>query len=143
MIIAAAAQFRRSEMSRRLSIVILLLAGVFALAVPLVAHHSFAATYVEDKEQTIEGDLVQFVFRNPHSFVHVEVADPSGEKIRYAVEWASGSSLNGQGITRETLKFGDHVVVVGQPGRNDEDHRMRMKTVTRPSDGWKWSGTFQ
>ena len=130
-------------MSRRLSIVILLLIVVFALAVPLRAHHSFAATYEEEKQQTIEGDLVQFVFRNPHSFVHVEVADPSGEKVRYAVEWASGSSLNGQGITRETLKFGDHVVVVGQPGRNEEDHRMRMRSITRPTDGWKWSGTFQ
>jgi Family of unknown function (DUF6152) len=130
-------------MSRKLTTVILLVAAVFALAVPLAAHHSFAATYVEEKQQTIEGDLVQFVFRNPHSFVHVEVADPSGEKVRYAVEWASGSSLNGQGITRETLKFGDHVVVVGQPGRNDEDRRMRMKSITRPSDGWKWSGTFQ
>jgi hypothetical protein len=130
-------------MSRKLSTVILLVTAVFALAVPLAAHHSFAATYVEEKQQTIEGDLVQFVFRNPHSFVHVEVADPSGEKVRYAVEWASGSSLNGQGITRETLKFGDHVVVVGQPGRNDEDRRMRMKSITRPSDGWKWSGTFQ
>ena len=130
-------------MSRRLSIVLLVFAAVLALAVPLVAHHSFAATYEEEKQQTIEGDLVQFVFRNPHSFVHVEVADPGGEKIRYAVEWASGSSLNGQGITRETLKFGDHVVVVGQPGRNEEDHRMRMRSITRPTDGWKWSGNFQ
>lgn len=130
-------------MARGLSIFVPLLAVVFALAVPLVAHHSFAATYVEDKQQTIEGDLVQFVFRNPHSFVHVETTDPDGQKIRYAVEWASGSSLNGQGITRETLKFGDHVVVVGQPGRNEEDHRMRMRSITRPKDDWKWSGTFQ
>ena len=130
-------------MARKVSIVILLVAGAFAVAVPLVAHHSFAATYIEDKEQTIEGDLVQFVFRNPHSFVHLEVADPSGEKIRWAVEWASGSSLIGQGVTRETLKFGDHVVVVGQPGRNEEDHRMRMKSINRAKDGWKWSGNFQ
>jgi hypothetical protein len=130
-------------MARTLSIFILLFTGVFAVAVPLVAHHSFAATYVEEKTETIEGDLVQFVFRNPHSFVHVEVANPAGEKIRYAVEWASGSSLNGQGITRETLKFGDHVVVTGQPGRNDEDHRMRMRSIMRQSDGWKWAGNFQ
>lgn len=131
-------------MSIRLSLVLLLLTVVVALAVPLIAHHSFAATYMEDKQQTIEGDLVQFVFRNPHSFVHMEVSDPSGiEKTRYAVEWASGSSLNGQGITRETLRFGDHVIVVGQPGRNDEDHRMRMRSITRPKDGWKWAGNFQ
>ena len=35
------------------------------------AHHSFAATYIEDKSVTIEGELVQVLFRNPHSFVHV------------------------------------------------------------------------
>ena len=130
-------------MARKVSFVILLLAAGFAIAVPLVAHHSFAATYIEDKQQTIEGDLAQFVFRNPHSFVHVDVTDANGEKTRWAVEWASGSSLNGQGITRETLKFGDHVVVVGQPGRNEEDHRMRMKSIDRPKDGWKWAGNFQ
>ena len=130
-------------MARKLIIVTLFLGGVVAVGVPLVAHHSFAATYVEDKEQTIEGDLVQFVFRDPHSFVHLEVSDSGGEKIRWAVEWASGSSLNGQGITRETLKFGDHVVVVGQPGRNEEDHRMRMRSINRPKDGWKWAGNFQ
>ena len=81
MMIAAAAQFRRSDMSRRLTIVILVFGAVaFAFAVPLVAHHSFAATYIEDKTETIEGDLVQFVFRNPHSFVHLECADASGRR---------------------------------------------------------------
>lgn len=131
-------------MARKLKIVIpLFFVTVVAVVVPLVAHHSFAATYQEDKEQKIEGELIQFVFRNPHSFVHVEVADPSGKKIRYAIEWGSGSSLNGQGVTRDTLKLGDRVVVIGQPGRNEEDNRMRMRRITRPADGWTWGGDFQ
>ena len=37
------------------------------------AHHSFAATYDESKTITLEGRMVQFSFRNPHSFVQVEV----------------------------------------------------------------------
>ena len=45
-------------------------------------------------------------------------------------------------LTRETLKPGDHVIITGNPGRNPEDHRLRMRTITRPSDGWKWGGTF-
>jgi hypothetical protein len=132
-------------MARRLNIVIplFIVAVVVALGVPVVAHHSFAATYLEEKETKIEGDLVQFVFRNPHSFVHVDVADSAGQKVRYAVEWGSGSSLTGQGVTKETLKLGDHVVVIGQPGRNEEDHRMRMRRITRPADGWTWGGNFQ
>jgi hypothetical protein len=118
-------------------------AAVVAAAVPVVAHHSFSATYFDDKTQTIEGDLVQFVFRNPHSFVHLEAPDENGEMQRWAVEWGSGMQLSGQGLAATTLRAGDHVIVTGSPGRNAEDHRMRMKTITRPKDGWKWNGTFQ
>jgi thiamine monophosphate kinase len=51
--------------------------------------------------------------------------------------------LGRQGVTRETLKPGDDVVVVGNPGRNPADHRLRMVNITRPADGWKWGGTFE
>ncbi len=111
-------------------------------AAPAYAHHSFAATYFEDKTESVEGDLVQFLFRNPHSFVHVEGKDAQGNAVRFAVEWGAGLQLNRQGVTRETLKPGDHVIITGNPGRNPEDHRLRMRTITRPSDGWKWGGTF-
>jgi hypothetical protein len=125
-----------------------LVAGILAgaavtAAIPVDAHHSFAATYFEDKTQTIEGDLVQFVFRNPHSYVHLEAPDENGEMQRWAVEWGSGMQLSTQGLQATTLRAGDHVIVTGSPGRNPDDHRMRMKTITRPKDGWKWNGTFQ
>jgi hypothetical protein len=106
------------------------------------AHHSFAATYFEDKTQKVEGNLVQFLYRNPHSFVHVEAPDDKGVMQRWAIEWGAGGQLGRQGVTRETLKPGDHVIIVGNPGRNPEDHRLRMVNITRPSDGWKWGGTF-
>ena len=117
-------------------------AGMILYAAPLSAHHSFAATYFEEKSDRVEGDLVQFLFRNPHSFVHIEGKDAQGNTVRYAVEWGAGLQLNQQGVTRETLKPGDHVIITGNPGRNPEDHRLRMRTITRPSDGWKWGGTF-
>jgi hypothetical protein len=119
-----------------------LIAGTLGVGINAYAHHSFAATYFEDKRVTIEGDLVQFLYRNPHSFVHVEVKDANGETVRWAVEWGAGGQLGRQGVTRETLKPGDHVIIVGNPGRNPDDHRLRMVNVTRPSDGWKWGGSF-
>ncbi len=129
-------------MKRKL--LILAFAAATALGVRAYAHHSFAATYFEDKKVTVEGDLVQFLYRNPHSFVHVEAKDPNtGEMVRWAVEWGAGGQLGRQGVTRETLKPGDHVVVVGNPGRNPEDHRLRMVSISRPADGWKWGGTFE
>ncbi|HEY2383215.1 MAG TPA: DUF6152 family protein [Terriglobia bacterium] len=104
----------------------------------LSAHHSFAATYFEDKQEKVEGELAQFLFRNPHSFVHVDVKQPNGELIRYAVEWGGGGQLGRQGVGRDTLKVGDHVIIVGNPGRNPEDHRLRMIRLQRPSDGYTW-----
>lgn len=123
---------------------VLVFAAATVLGIRAYAHHSFAATYFEDKKVTVEGDLVQFLYRNPHSFVHVEGKDSStGETVRWAVEWGAGGQLGRQGVTRETLKPGDHVIVVGNPGRNPEDHRLRMVNISRPADGWKWGGTFE
>jgi len=86
---------------------------------------------------------VQFLYRNPHSFVHVEGPDDKGEMQTWAIEWGAGGQLGRQGVTRETLKPGDEVIVVGNPGRNPADHRLRMVNITRPSDDWKWGGTFE
>ena len=127
---------------KRTLLAIVITAGAMVSGGRALAHHSFAATYFEDKTQKVEGNLVQFLYRNPHSFVHVEGPDDKGVTQRWAIEWGAGGQLGRQGVTRETLKPGDHVVIVGNPGRNPEDHRLRMVNITRPSDGWKWGGTF-
>jgi hypothetical protein len=101
------------------------------------AHHSFAATYLENQSVTIEGDLVTFELRNPHSFVNVMVKDSSGQMVRYLVEWGSTTQLQGK-ITRDTLKVGDHIIITGNPARNADDHRVRLVTLRRPKDGWSW-----
>ena len=49
----------------------LITAAAFMSSAVSYAHHSFTATYDESKTVTIEGELVQFMFRNPHSFVHL------------------------------------------------------------------------
>src|SRR5579885_3248150 len=92
-------------------LLVLLFAGATILGVRAYAHHSFAATYFEDKKVTIDGKLVQFLYRNPHSFVHVEAPDEKGQMQRWAVEWGAGLQLNRQGVTRETLHPGDHVII--------------------------------
>lgn len=104
------------------------------------AHHSFAATYQVDKVVTIKGKIVQFLYRNPHSFVKVEAPDDKGEMQTWSVEWGGGTQLNQAHVTRETLKPGDDVIVAGNPGRDPTEHRLRMHSINRPSDGWKWQG---
>ena len=101
------------------------------------AHHSFAATYIEGQSVTIEGELVQIMLRNPHSFVHVMVTEPDGSMVRYVVEWGAPTTI-GRRVTRDTLKPGDHIIISGTPGRNPDDHRLRLITFRRPKDGWSW-----
>lgn len=113
------------------------IALALALATPTSAHHSFAATYLEDQSVTIEGEIVQFLLRNPHSFVHLMVKEKDGAMNRYVVEWGSPAQLSGK-VSRDTLKPGDHVIISGNPGRNAADHRVRLLTFKRPKDGWSW-----
>jgi hypothetical protein len=117
---------------------------VSALALALLAtaqasaHHSFAAAYFEDKTTQVEGKLVQFQFRNPHSFIQLEVKDDKGKVERWSIEWGGASQLGSQGVTSETLKYGDVVTIVGNPGRVAEDHRIRMLSLRRKSDNFGW-----
>jgi len=109
---------------------------------PVWAHHSFSGTYREDAPpEEIRGTLRSFNVRNPHSFVQVEdeqLKDKDGNPVRWAIEWGAAGQLAQQGVNSGTLKVGDKVVVTGSPGRNPEDHRLRMRSIARPSDGWKW-----
>jgi hypothetical protein len=102
------------------------------------AHHSFTATYFEDRTIEIEGKLLQFLFRNPHTFVHVEAPDEEGQLQRWAVEWGGAGQLANQGVTSQTLRVGDVVTITGNPGRDPNDHRIRLVYLRRNSDGFDW-----
>ena len=118
--------------------VILLLCGFLAAGSVAWAHHSYGATYNSKKEIKLEGKLVQFVYRNPHSFVHMEALDEAGVKQRWAVEWSGTSQLANSGVTRESLKVGDQVVVTARPSRVTTEYRALMLRLLRPSDGFSW-----
>jgi hypothetical protein len=121
-------------------LVLLVLAGTLISAVAAYAHHSFAALYDEKATIRVEGKIVQFSFRSPHSFVAVEAPDKEGKMQRWAVTWASPQQLVRAGVTRDFFKAGDHVIITGNPGRNAEDHLVRMVTLARPADGFNWGG---
>lgn len=120
------------------SALIFAVAAVTVSGLTAQAHHSFTATYDERETIQIEGTLVQFMFRNPHAWVHVMAPDESGEVQRWGVEWGGAGQLSGQGVTGDSLRPGDRVIITGNPGRNPDDHRMRMRSLLRPSDGFGW-----
>ena len=123
-------------MMRRM--VLVLIAAALLSGTAAYAHHSYGATYDATKEIKLEGKLVQFVFRNPHSFVHIQAPDQKGIQRRWAVEWAGTSQLGTAGVTAETLKVGDEIVIVGRPTRVPGEYRLLMVTLKRPRDGFSW-----
>lgn len=110
---------------------------------PAYGHHSFALSYLEDQTVSISGELVEFDYRNPHAWVHVSAVDNAGKTQKVGAEWASASRLKIQGITPETLKIGDRLVLTGSPSRDPQDYRMHLKRIERPADGWNWVGRNQ
>src|SRR5436190_18397295 len=93
--------------------------GVIALlmasGVSTFAHHSAAATYLLGKTVRIEGTLKEFLWRNPHSFMRVEAADETGQKVIWVIEGAAPQQLTDSGLSQSTLRPGDRVVVTGIP----------------------------
>ena len=125
-------------MNRRL--IRLLAVGLVIAGTRAGAHHQFRATYVEGREMTIEGDLIQFLYRNPHSFVQILARDSTNQPERWSVEWDGRGLLDQQGITSMTLKPGDHLIITGVPGPKQNDHWLRLRSMVRPRDGWHWMG---
>jgi hypothetical protein len=118
--------------------VVLLLCAFVLVGGVARAHHSYGATYDTKKEIKLEGKLVQFVYRNPHSFVHLQAPDESGAMQRWAVEWSGTAQLGNSGVTRESLKVGDQIVVSARPSRVPGEYRALMLRLVRPSDGFAW-----
>lgn len=119
---------------------LLVIAVTLAAGAAAYGHHSYSATYDVSQQVTLEGKLVQFVFKNPHSFVTVQAPDKKGVMQRWSVEWSGTGQLNNQGVTRETLKPGDEVVVLGNPSRVRGEFKALMVSLKRPLDGFTWGG---
>lgn len=128
----------RGDSSMRVRLATMILAAGLGWGVSLAAHHSVAEKYRVDERVTIEGELVTLIFRNPHSYLHVRAPDRAAHPRVWAVESGRGMQLR-HALEGATLKPGDRVIVTGDPGRDDGQWRMRLRTITRPRDGWRWT----
>ena len=119
----------------------LVVCGLAVASAPIFAHHSFATYYFEEDSIEVEGDVVEFQYRNPHAFLQVAGQDAFGKPTIWTAEWASASRLDRDGITKTTLRPGDSVRIWGSPSRDAKDSRIHLKRIERRSDGWKWGRT--
>ncbi len=106
------------------------------------AHHSFAVVYLEQDTIEIEGEVVEFQYKNPHAWVFVQGVEKGGfgDTKTFAAEWVSVSQLDRMNIDKKWFKVGDQVRLWASPNKNPSDNRVRLKRIERKSDGWKWAG---
>jgi Family of unknown function (DUF6152) len=124
-------------------LVLLMSVAVLAGSGRVFAHHSFTAAYDSTRRVEIEGVVKEFVWRNPHSFVRIEVTTKEGTTELWNLEWGSTTQLQAAKypITRTTIKAGDRIIAGGEPGRDPAAKRVRIFSIKRPIDGWEWEGT--
>ena len=99
-----------------------------------LAHHS-PIVFDRTKQVTLTGTVTEFRWGNPHSWIHVDVADKDGKVGNWGIEMDPASHLAREGWKSSTLKPGDKVSVTVFPLRNDEKGGQYI-SVTLP-DGTK------
>jgi hypothetical protein len=107
----------------------------------ITAHHPLT-DYNLDQIRTIEGTLAVVQLSNPHSLLFLDVRDQTSRSQRWTIEWFSAYQLRQQGVTTGTLTAGNHVIITGYAARNPTEHRLWLRTIRRPTDGWNWTGGF-
>ena len=93
-----------------------IVAVALALAVEAFAHHSTTYYSREQKDFVkIEGKVVRWEYRSPHSQLYVETTDKEGKPVVWRFESTPAAWLLREGITKDSMKFGDQVTVEGFP----------------------------
>jgi hypothetical protein len=95
--------------------------GLLVAAVPVAAHHSFAAEYDAEKPLTLSGIVVKLDWTNPHIHFYLEVKSETGTVTQWKLEGYPPNMLVRQGWTRDTLKVGQTITVSGWRARLDPD----------------------
>ena len=110
-------------------------AGLLLAAVPVVAHHSFAAEFDAGKPFKLTGLVTKVEWQNPHTYFYLDVADERTKKVtNWAFEMGSPNGLMRNGWTRNTLKIGDVVTVDGSLARDGKPYG-NARTVVLDSTG--------
>jgi Family of unknown function (DUF6152) len=87
--------------------------ALLALAIPLAAHHSFAAEYDSSKPVDVMGTLTRVEWSNPHIWFYLDVKDDKGNITNWGFSAAPPGVLMRRGIQKEVLKVGAVIHVQG------------------------------
>jgi hypothetical protein len=98
------------------------------------AHHPAKMERCESFAFT--GQVERIEWRRPH----VELFIRTDAGVTHQVTWLAINQLEVAGISRDTLRIGDQVIVIAGVRPNDVVERpMLLSYIHRDSDGWGWT----
>jgi Family of unknown function (DUF6152) len=104
-------------MSKYISALGVLVLAIFALSMPVLAHHGSAA-YDTSHVVTLSGTVTSFQFIQPHPLIGLEVKDANGKIVRWNVEMTAPNHLVRVGWNGHTLHPGEEIKAEGYAAKN-------------------------
>jgi Family of unknown function (DUF6152) len=84
------------------------------------AHHSFSMFHM-DRRVSIQGEVKEFQWTNPHAWLQVMAPNPKGQLVEYSFELGSPNNLARSGLNKSTFKPGDKLTVEMHPVKDGSD----------------------
>jgi hypothetical protein len=107
-------------------------AAALLTAVPLHAHHAFAAEFDAEQPITLRGSVTRVEWINPHTWIHLDVKDSSGKVVEWMIEGGTPNTLLRRGVDKNSLPAGTEIVVEGYRAKNGSN-RANGRDLTLPN----------
>jgi hypothetical protein len=105
------------SVTRKLLLMVVLVAAVTIACRPALAHHG-AAAYDVSKTATIKGTVKTWNWSNPHCLLFVDATDDAGQVVQWIFETQNPLSMSNLGWGNDSFKPGDQITVRATPAKN-------------------------
>ncbi|MDY6984471.1 MAG: DUF6152 family protein [Pseudomonadota bacterium] len=106
-----------------------MVASMMGASITAHAHHAFATEFNVNAPLDLKGKVSKVELINPHSWIHIDVTDESGNTVTWMIEGGSPNALVRRGVTKNSIPVGSELHVIGYQAR-DGSHKGVGRTIT-------------